>query len=882
MNELTINRGSDWRKWDLHIHTPYTNINNQFFKGQRDCSGAISDEQIDAYVLKIENSGIKAVGLTNYFKFHDDEYCLKRKLEARGIVVFLNLELRLSNINKENHLFDYHVIFDNSLHKDEIQAFINGLDVNIGSTTVKAMALNQEQINNGASIDFSHLIETLEQESLGLKGKYLLGFLTRGSGNVRSDGTPHSNVIMEDIVRKSHFIIHSIDKKVNSEKDRNYWLRKCVCGAVVESDCECPKAKYIRPLLQSSDAHKLDDIGVKYTWIKADLTFEGLRQILFEPEDRVSIDKEKPEKKLDYQVIDYIEYGDEKLYFNSNLNTIIGGRSNGKSTLLNSIAKKLTKDTGDAFVFDDYEKMKIIWQDESENDERDIEYIHQDYMFELANEDSKRSELVQSIIRDKKLDGKIKEYDEFVKSNSSRITEKVNDYFLFEKKLQELQKPEGDKEGIEKQISKFEDERAGLIASSGITEDENKLYLEKIGELENLEKKEVNVSKLVEELDAVENFDLIRSDIEINHLNDDIKNKLLTFISDIKMEVGTKWKNEVSKIKETYQSEKVKLEQNILTIKTSDVYLNGKKRIEQNKALENIEQLLKSQRKKLTEFIQHEKQLEDLNLKKADRKKLVLELFSKYEEQRKKLIDEFKLQEDDLTIELDFKSLRFEDEINFLNARNQNNNHFIESFNKDLSTMISHVFDREDLSFTQKKNQEDLIRAVFNTQWYSYHFKLYYQDDEYKDMSQGKKAFVILKLILEFSEAKKPVLIDQPEDSLDNRAIYTELTTYLKNKKSQRQIILVTHNPNVVIGADAENIIVANQHSLETPNLSSNKFSYVNGGIESTKERDGSNSVFLERQGIREHVFEILEGGLEAFEKRENKYNLKSGFDNKG
>ena len=210
-----------------------------------------------------------------------------------------------------------------------------------------------------------------------------------------------------------------------------------------------------------------------------------------------------------------------------------------------------------------------------------------------------------------------------------------------------------------------------------------------------------------------------------------------------------------------------------------------------------------------------------------------------------------------------------------MNARNQNNNTFIVSFNNDLDAIISHVFEREDLSFTQKKNQEDLIRAVFSTQWHSYHFELYYQDDEYKAMSQGKKVFVILKLILEFSEAKKPVLIDQPEDSLDNRAIYTELTTYLKNKKSQRQIILVTHNPNVVIGSDAENIIVANQHSLEAPNAPNNKFSYVNGGIESTKEREESHLIFLERQGIREHVFEILEGGLEAFEKRENKYNLK-------
>ena len=868
MSKSIINRGSDWRKWDLHIHTPYSYLENKFPKGQTESGGKIPDEQIDKYINKITEMGIEAIGLTNYFRFHDEEYKLKKKIEKMGIAVFLNLEVRLPYFNQENNLFNYHIIFDNNLDESVIKNFINGLDVSVGESPKTANMLTVDEIRHTANVDFTKLIEILERKSLGLKGNHLRGFMTRGHGNARNNNQPRCIAVTNDVVRQSHFLIHSSEDSEVGQKnlatDRAYWLSH---------------EKYVRPLLQSSDAHKLDDIGVKYSWIKADLTFEGLRQILFEPADRVSLIKEKPEKKLDYQVIDYFEYGDAKLYFNSNLNTIIGGRSNGKSTLLNSIAKKLKKDTGNAFVFDNYENMRIIWQDNSEKDSRDIEYIHQDYMFELANEDTKRDELVHSIIQEKGLDGKIKEYDELVKSNSSEITEKVNDYFLFEKKIKELQKPEGDKEGIENQISKFEDERAALIANSGITEYENKLYLEKVDELEQLGKKEISILKSLEELNTIKNFDLIRSDIEINHLNDDIKNPLLAFIDNIKIEVDTRWLDEVLKIEKAYQIEREKLEQNVLNIKSSDVYLNGKKRIEQNEALENIEQLLKSQKEKLTAFIQYEDELEDLKYDKAIREKQILYLFSNYEKYRNKLIDEFDLQEDDLTIKLDFNSINFEDKINFLNARYQNNNKFIESFDNNSSAVISRVFER-DLSFTQKKSQEDLIRAVFNTEWYSYHFELYYQNDEYKAMSQGKKAFVILKLILEFSEARKPVLIDQPEDSLDNRAIYTELTTYLKNKKSQRQIILVTHNPNVVIGADAENIIVANQHSMETPNASDSKFSYVNGGIESTKERDELNPVFLERQGIREHVFDILEGGLEAFEKRENKYNLKGGFGN--
>ena len=146
-------------------------------------------------------------------------------------------------------------------------------------------------------------------------------------------------------------------------------------------------------------------------------------------------------------------------------------------------------------------------------------------------------------------------------------------------------------------------------------------------------------------------------------------------------------------------------------------------------------------------------------------------------------------------------------------------------------------------------------------------------------MSDGKKAFVVLKLLLEFSNKKCPILIDQPEDSLDNRAIYNELVTYIRKKKTERQIILVTHNPNIVVGADAENVIVANQHGTDSLNENGMKFQYVNGSLEYTKKRpknyDSKKDLVLTSQGIREHVCEILEGGEKAFQERENKYGFK-------
>ena len=100
-----------------------------------------------------------------------------------------------------------------------------------------------------------------------------------------------------------------------------------------------------------------------------------------------------------------------------------------------------------------------------------------------------------------------------------------------------------------------------------------------------------------------------------------------------------------------------------------------------------------------------------------------------------------------------------------------------------------------------------------------------------------------------------PILIDQPEDDLDAKAIYKELVEYIKEKKKLRQIIIVTHNPNIVIGADAEQIIIANE--LEGKDK---EFEYIAGSIENPD--------------IKDKICQILEGGETAFKNREKRYGL--------
>ena len=138
-------------------------------------------------------------------------------------------------------------------------------------------------------------------------------------------------------------------------------------------------------------------------------------------------------------------------------------------------------------------------------------------------------------------------------------------------------------------------------------------------------------------------------------------------------------------------------------------------------------------------------------------------------------------------------------------------------------------------------------------------------------MSPVKSGLIILKLLTYVSKEKFPILIDQPEDNLDNRTISKELVNLIRDISEQRQIIMVTHNANLAVLTDSENVIVANQDVSE--DLKENKevrFEYINGALESIF--CDSNMGEFYGKSIQEHVFDILEGGQEAFKKRESKY----------
>lgn len=111
--------------------------------------------------------------------------------------------------------------------------------------------------------------------------------------------------------------------------------------------------------------------------------------------------------------------------------------------------------------------------------------------------------------------------------------------------------------------------------------------------------------------------------------------------------------------------------------------------------------------------------------------------------------------------------------------------------------------------------------------------------------SPGQKTAALLAFVLSFGN--EPIILDQPEDDLDNALIYELLVNRFKETKRERQIIVVTHNPNIVVHGDSELVI-----SLEVPSG------------QTVVNRQGG----LQEQDVRDEICRVMEGGREAFEAR--------------
>lgn len=174
----------------------------------------------------------------------------------------------------------------------------------------------------------------------------------------------------------------------------------------------------------------------------------------------------------------------------------------------------------------------------------------------------------------------------------------------------------------------------------------------------------------------------------------------------------------------------------------------------------------------------------------------------------------------------------------------------------DLNNCCDLVFDQRFKRLWSDKQKNDtlssLVRIVPEDK---VNIKIIESSEEIdiNDGSPGQKSAAILAFIL--NSGDNPLIIDQPEDDLDNSLIYSLIVKSIRRMKCKRQIIIVTHNPNIPVLGDAEGIFILDRNS--------------DGKVTFRKEKGVGG---IEEKLIREGICEIMEGGEFAFKKREEKY----------
>ncbi|AUD00886.1 TrlF family AAA-like ATPase [Spirosoma pollinicola] len=150
---------------------------------------------------------------------------------------------------------------------------------------------------------------------------------------------------------------------------------------------------------------------------------------------------------------------------------------------------------------------------------------------------------------------------------------------------------------------------------------------------------------------------------------------------------------------------------------------------------------------------------------------------------------------------------------------------------------------------------EDFYDFIFNLEYLNPKFQLKLGDKEIESLSPGEREALLLIFYLLLDNDKIPLIIDQPEENLDNQSIYSILVPFIQEAKERRQVILITHNPNLAVVCDADQII-----HVKIDKYYKHTISCTTGSIEN--------------QSINQLLIEVLEGTFPAFDIRNQRYNI--------
>lgn len=909
-------KGSIWRKWDLQVQT-------RLDKDYKCLSRTLSSKKLE----QLES----ATGLTEAEITSQEESMAPEKY-AKLLVNYITLFTDISVV----------AITDHNSGK-ELDYIINEAKTSEGKLSVIAGV----EVSSSQGIHMLCLFDSEKpwRENWANSIEHFLTEIGLTSGGFNSsgqpiDGTKSCQEIMKIVAEKGGICIFA---HISTQNGLFYSHSSTNNGGTAHKDIYCDKYCQIVQIPQTadpgigvkniiegkdhnygnkkvtqikcSDARKLSDIGMQFVWIKANPTFDGLKQIIFEAEGRAKIQDSNPYQDRSKIYFDSLKLAgssnfilkDFEIPLNRELITLIGGRGSGKSAMLECIAffneEHLKLDqNGKKKILEYYRdnegrseprpsfKLKISLVDkdnqtskyekslsEKTNFELPFLYLGQERLSGIATNDFELTRTVCDLIgidideigqdslisRARDLLGEINNTEQGINDvvekykvlgceNSTNLESWIADYLL---KLTEQQKKLSSKETksildtINKKTERGIKLRESIDAAKVIS-----IGLSDLPISTDIAEFNIKVRKLYPEIEEIGGID-VSNQKEALAL---IQRKMEKDISDLREEVLTLKRelidagiredvNTLLQASETLQRQISNVEKDLANYKQS-MELLKELHLEKEKILIQIKEMLNSLQLSIT------KAFSDFRDSRNDSTVEEKELFEK-------IMSGIEIEGN---LEFDFKTFSKRLLNDYIDNRKIANE---TELRKAIAGIDEHGVPREvsfdDLmKWIQKENlpeQKYFNRNGFNgvlayvfTEWGDFLkvraiAKLNGKSTEV--LSIGQRGTLLLKVYLATATAKQIFIIDQPEDNLDNNFIMNELVPLIRKAKQSRQIIMSTHNANLVVNSDAEQIIVARLDQEQ---------GYLSGSIENSE--------------INKSIRDILEGGEEAFRQREKKY----------
>lgn len=347
-----ISRGSEWHRWEPHIHAPGTVLNDQF---------GDDDEAWDEYLTKLEasNPKIEVIGVTDYY-LTDTYEKLLRYQDAGRIpdvrMIFPNVEFRLEASAKKSFI-NLHLLVcpDDQDHLNQLQRILQRLQYRANEDTFNCTRADLIALGKAANdtikddkaaleygvtqfkVSFSQLREVLGASSWAKEN--ILVAVSAGTNDGTSGLQEAADATTRREIEKFADIIFS-----SAPKQREFWLGQKAMSkddlARIYGGC--------KPCLHGSDAHEHGKVGLptqdRFSWIKGGLVFDALRQACIDPEGRAYVGSEPPQTPTPSQVISHVSLENApwaqtpEIPLNSGLVAIIGARGSGKTALADIIA----------------------------------------------------------------------------------------------------------------------------------------------------------------------------------------------------------------------------------------------------------------------------------------------------------------------------------------------------------------------------------------------------------------------------------------------------------------------------------------------------------------------------------------------------------------